>query len=137
MKIVVDATSINKFVNSMCELMENEPRRIQNNGEVEFIDTVTNVMIQIGHQNKWVIKIPGSHSFNLDEKHKEQITDAVSRRENALLLEIHDDLYQGQNNYKLFTEIQKLRDSKQMIEDAYQNLLTVYALNMDGDSDVS
>ena len=132
----MDSPTINKFVDTICELMETEPKRIQNNDEIEFIDTQTDVRIQIGNQNKWIIKIPGSHSFILDDDHKDQITKAVSKRENKLLLQIHEEMYYGKNDYKLYTEIQKQRD-KPMVEEAYQNLLMVHALNMDGDSNVS
>ena len=138
MLIRVDQTTVDLFVDTICDLMVLEPRRITIANLTEFIDTETKVQINIINKDKWLINIPGSHSYVLDKDHKEQITNAVSKRENALLLEIHQEMYSSKKNlYELFTEIQKMREEKPMVDEAWKNLLTVYALNMDGDENVS
>ncbi len=137
LRIQVDYETITLYVNDICHIMEIEPQRITNKNDVEFLDTQTNVLILVGN-DEWSISIPGSKSFVLASEHIKYLRSSLNKRENNLLLEIHEELYEGEKDvYKTFKKIQKMRKTSIMTEEAYQNLLTVYALNMDGDTDVS
>lgn len=141
-EIAVRNSIIDLFIESFCDTMEIEPQRIKNINNIEFIDTKTNVSISLEeqHNNKkdqWLINLPNQMSFILNNEQIEKINKALNGRENCLLLEQHRELYHGENIYKKFKAIQELRKKSSMVEDAYQNLLTIYALNIDGDDNVS
>lgn len=141
-QVFVENATIGLFIDSLCETMTTEPQRIieSYNGS-KFADSKTNVFITIKEEDdgkeKWVLHIPDSKSFILGQKEIKKLTEGINDRENILLLEKHKELYSGKNDYKLFVAIQNSREESEMVEDAYQNLLTVYALNMDGDKNVS
>ena len=66
----------------------------------------------------------------LDE-HKDKMKQAMEDKANNELIFIHDKLYGENPGFVTYQDIQRMRDEKPMVEEAYQQLLTVYALNMD------
>ena len=137
LQIKVDYSTISLYVEAICKVMETEPQRIKNSDDIKFLDTQTNVCILIKNK-KWAITIPGSKTFILDEYLIDKLSKSISKRENALLLEIHQELFEGKKDiWKIFIDIQQMRKEKPMMEEAWQQLMTVYALNMDGGENVS
>ncbi len=142
MQVFVDNSTIALYLDSLYEIMQTEPQRVTeiSGRPTRYVDTKTDVSFTIephvDKKERWLLHIPGGKSFVMNEEQTKKLSKAVNNRENALLIEQHKILYGDENIYKIFTEIQKCRD-KPMVEEAWQNLLTIYALNMDGDDNVS
>ncbi len=128
--------TVTLFINSIAEIMVNDLDRITVDN-VWIRDTKTNISIKIN--GSWRIYIPDAtciptgEGIFLFDSHKNILQDALNERVNIELTQIHNKLYKNDNSFLSYSAIQKMRKEKPMMQEAWENLLTVYALNMDPD----
>lgn len=134
----MDRRILDLFVDSLCEVMVQMPSRVKiTDSQIE--DTETKVVVKTLINNNWHIWIPhpkdgGGFNFYLESEQIGKLKRAIVEREERELVKIHDVMYnEGDNIWIKLEDIQKMRKTTPMIEEAIQNLLTVYALNVDSD----
>lgn len=130
--------AIDLFVDSFCEVMLTEHQRISGNDPSfvdynQITDRESGVKIDLRSKTNCVMYIPGNHhSFKLTKKNIRQLKAASKQMEQNQLLDLRVKLFDnGGDDYSKYLEIKKFREQYPMVEDAYQNLLTVYALHAD------
>lgn len=136
--------TINLFVSSMLELAESGSSRITiKDGTIR--DKTSNVRLYYNNNSSWILHIPASEEFehstssqvSLQDGHNNRIKQTLKNIEDENLIRYHNKFFgNNEDTFAILKKIQEYRD-RPMVEEAYQNLLTVYALNMDGESDVS
>ena len=134
-------TALDKIVDSFINIMLTEPRRITGNAPedtyMQLCDKVSNVTIDLrSRQDDCRIIVPNKHtsrnkSYQLPNSLVKKIRKASFQMDNNLLDELRREIFEGEDDYSKFKDIQKARRKHPMIETAYQELLTAYGLHAD------
>lgn len=135
--MAIEETTSNLFVDSICELMILGFERIEvSSGWIK--DNETDVMIKRAGSD-WLMYIPmmngSTKGVYITETQLRKVKKAISKRENNELIIVHEQLYNNDSvsAIRAFSGIQKLRKSSPMVEEAWQQLMTIYALNLDSE----
>lgn len=129
---MIKNVTLDLFVDSLVEVIISDLDRIEIKLSL-VIDLKTSLQVTIGG-DPWIMYVP-SHQVGLylNDEQKLKLEDALIQRENNEFIQIHEKLYKDDQSSMIFSEIQKMRKTCPMVEEAWQNLKTVYALNMDSD----
>ncbi len=113
----VKTSTIWVFVNSLAEVMINDPHRITI-GRDRIDDTKTGLKVTICNSSQWIMYIPGYKRIYLLDDQKVKLQKAINDREDFELIRIHERLYKDDQSSIAFSEIQKMRKTTPMVEEA-------------------